>query len=190
MPPPSPSELSLNGTPLTRRLPVALLRAGEIGALFALTLFAPFVIHLLPVWGDENWGARLLPIFFGPLLASLYYRPMVGLAIALLAPWVNFLLTGRPLPPMALILCTQLFVYVVFLKTLSHHRGSRFSDAVVGYPVAVLGSACLIALAPNLHPLTPLAHWWTSVTGAWPGMILLGVVSHLAIRHYPPTAPA
>ncbi len=172
------------------QLPAARWRAAEAAGLFALTLFAPFVIHLLPVWGDEPWGARLLPIFFGPLLATLFCRKEVGIAIALLAPWVNFWLTGRPLPPMALILCVQLLVFVLFLRWRFAGRGPRLHDPVLAYPVAVAASAILIALVPSLHPAGPVAHWIGSVAGAWLGMALLAIVTHLAIRFHrqPPGA--
>ncbi len=166
------------------QVPAARWRAAEAAGLFALTLFAPFVIHLLPVWGDESWGARLLPMFFGPLLAALFCRMEGGIAIALLAPWANFLLTGRPLPPMAVILSVQLMVFVLFLRWRFAGRGPRIHDPVLAYPVAVAASAVLIAIMPSLHPAGPVAHWVGSVATAWPGMSLLAIVTYLAVRFY------
>lgn len=172
------------------QLPAARWRAAEAAGLFALTLFAPFVIHLLPVWGDETWGARLLPMFFGPLLAAMFCRMEVGIAIALLAPWANHFLTGRPLPPMAVILCLQLLVFVLFLRWRFAVRGPRIHDPVFAYPTAVAASAGLIAVVPALHPAGPFAHWVGSVLTAWPGMALLAAVTYLAIRFHrqPPAA--
>ncbi len=43
----------------------------EAAFLLGLSLFLPFLIHLLPSYDDAAWGPRLLPIFYAPLLAAL-----------------------------------------------------------------------------------------------------------------------
>jgi hypothetical protein len=41
--------------------------AKETTLVLGMTLFLPFLVHLLPSWDDSPLGAHLLPIFYAPL---------------------------------------------------------------------------------------------------------------------------
>lgn len=58
----------------------------------AASVAIPFLVHLAP--GGSSIGATLLPIFWAPLLAILFFGPVPAVAAALLAPLLNHLITG------------------------------------------------------------------------------------------------
>ena len=77
-----------------RFLTVSLAR--ELGILLCLSVMFPFLIHIIPVPGNAQLGPRLLPMFYAPLLAALLGRTRSAVAVALLAPWLNWALTAHP----------------------------------------------------------------------------------------------
>lgn len=52
-------------------------------------LLLPLLVHLLPSSGGVPLGARLLPIFYAPLLATVFFGPVTSLAAGALAPFAN-----------------------------------------------------------------------------------------------------
>ena len=89
-----PESSSTGAGRITRFLTVSLAR--EIGVLLCLSVMFPFMIHIIPVPGDAQLGPRLLPMFYAPLLATLWGRRRSAAAVALLAPWLNWALTAHP----------------------------------------------------------------------------------------------
>ena len=57
--------------------------------ILAATMLLPVLFHLIPPVRDVPMGARLLPLFYAPLVAVLLFRPHVGLIAAALAPMLN-----------------------------------------------------------------------------------------------------
>ena len=66
----------------------------ETAILVGVAVALPLLIHLIP-YQAVPWGARLLPMFYAPLLGVILYRLSAGIVPALLAPILNLAITGQ-----------------------------------------------------------------------------------------------
>lgn len=160
---------------------------GELGVVLALSVLFPFLIHILPVPDDVRLGPRLLPMFYAPLLASLLGRPQSALAVALLAPWLNRLLTGHPLPLGAVVMMVQLVGFVAVLRLLWKTVGPRWFLAAPAYFLGLAASMMVAAVYPDLLGNRPLLIWASgTVTMALPGIAILVFINWLVLSYLPP----
>ena len=164
--------------------------AKETTLVLGMTLFLPFLVHLLPSWDDSPLGAHLLPIFYAPLAALLMGRMGIALGVSLAAPWINHLLTGMPPVPMAMMLCLQLVLFLLVAQILHRRQMPPFSLGPLGYAAALLFSCALgslLGLAGVFFPLQ-LAGFPGALFTSLPGILLLAVIGHWFGRQ--PHAPA
>jgi hypothetical protein len=174
---------------IARFLTVSLAR--ELGILLCLSVMFPFMVHIIPVPGDAQLGPRLLPMFYAPLLATLWGRTRSAVTVALLAPWLNWALTGYPPPPGAVVMMIQLLGFVIVLRTLLAGVGARWFLAAPAYFSGLAVSAVATALVPALiGGQTALAWAAQSAAIGLPGIAILVLINWLALRHYPPGAAA
>lgn len=136
------------------------------GIAIGVGLVAPWLVHLVPN-GGVPLGARLLPIFYGPLVAVLAMRLGPATMIALGAPFVSGLLTGLPPRPVVPGLVIQVVLFVALLHLL---RRLPVAPAVV---TSYVGSLALAALISAVFPQLPPIDISRTVTLAWPGILLL-----------------
>ena len=171
--------------PLPRFLTVSLAR--ELGILLTLSVMFPFLIHVLPVPETSRLGARLLPMFYAPLLAALWGRMATAWLVALLAPWLNWALTRHPSPPGAIVMMIQLLVFVVVVRLLLSRAGLRWFMAIPAY-LAGMGAALLAAvLFPALISGRPPVDWvGQSMVLNLPGVAVLVLITCTVLRYYPP----
>ena len=101
-----------------RRKPILQIPAALVTLGF-MWLF-PFLVHLIPVSGTVPIGARLLPIFYAPLLAAWLFHPIVGLASSLLMPFINHAFTGMPTFNVAVMTSIELSVFSIVLLALKN----------------------------------------------------------------------
>jgi hypothetical protein len=172
--------------PLPRFLTASLAR--ELGILLTLSVMFPFLIHLLPVPETSRLGARLLPMFYAPLLAALWGRVATAWLVALIAPWLNWTLTGHPTLPGGIMLTIQLLGFVVVVRLLLSRAGLRWFMAIPAY-LAGMGAALLAALVfPALIGGRPPLDWLVqSVVRSLPGVGVLVLITCLVLRFYPPS---
>ncbi len=165
--------------------------ARELGILLCLSVLFPFMVHILPVPGDAQLGPRLLPMFYAPLLATLWGRLGTAAAVALLAPAANWALTGHPAAAGIVVMTVQLAGFVAALRGLVARTGAHCLLAVPAYAAGLAASAAVAALNPSLIGGQPVLAWAVhgAVTGL-PGVAILVLISWLALRHYPPGAAA
>jgi len=165
--------------------------ARELGILLCLSVMFPFMVHVLPVPGDARWGPRLLPMFYAPLLAALWGRVRSAVAVALLAPWLNWALTGYPVPAGAGLMMVELSGFVFVLCALLRGVGPRWYLAAPAY-IAGKMAGCLVAgLVPALVDGRPALAWaLQSAAISAPGVAILVLINWLALRFYPPGAAA
>jgi hypothetical protein len=162
--------------------------ATEIGLLLVLSLMFPFLIHLLPVPEDARPGPRLLPMFYAPLIGALLGRTWSAVAVAVAAPWLNWLLTTHPAPRGAIVMTVQLLVFVAVVRALLRWLGARSFLAVPAYFAGMAASMLLIAIWPELNGGRPVFAWASgTVAMALPGVAVLVLVNWLALRFYPPS---
>src|SRR5690606_29539743 len=60
------------------------------------SLAFPYLVHLLPAGQGPQVGATYLPIYWAPLLATVLFGFVPGLAAAALGPFLNHWVTGSP----------------------------------------------------------------------------------------------
>ncbi len=184
-----PETPAIGANRLSRFVTASLAR--ELGILLALSVMFPFMVHILPVPSDSQIGARLLPMFYAPLLAALWGRRGSAFAVALAAPALNWALTGHPGAAGIAVMTLQLVAFVVAVLGLSRASGPRGWFAAPAYLAALAASAACAAAVPALIAGRPALAWaaHSAATGA-PGVVILVVIGWLALRHYPPGAAA
>ncbi len=161
--------------------------ARELGILLTLSVLFPFMIHVLPVPDDARLGARLLPIFYAPLLAVLLGRTSTAWLVALLAPWLNWIVTAHPRPLGAATLTIELMVFVLVLRTLYAGTRQRWFMAIPAYLSGLMMAASVAAFFPAI--IDGRAAWpWAvhSVLLGLPGIGVLMLITLFAHRCYPP----
>lgn len=170
---------------LPRFLTVSLAR--ELGILLTLSVMFPFLMHLLPVPETSRLGARLLPMFYAPLLAALWGRRETGWLVAALAPWLNWALTGHPASAGAVVMMIQLLVFVLVVPPLLNTAFVRWLVAVPAYLAGMAGSLLAALLVPALIGGRPPFTWVVnSVVFGLPGVAALVLITCLVLKYYPP----
>ena len=156
--------------------------ATEITVLLGITTLLPYFVHLLPTWDDAPVGARLLPIFYAPLVAALSERPRYSVTLAFIAPWVNHFLIGMPAAPVAMILTFELLMFSVILHLLlrQYRKGAWMGPAA--YLLVKPISGLLIWQWP-LIPASPWGFVVNSVATAWPGLVMLGILGFICHQY-------
>ena len=158
-----------------RRPWVRSIAAVSVGLAAAFAL--PFLVHLLPADGGPPQGARLLPIFYAGLVLVLRGAPIPALAVAVLAPLLNRLLTGMPAGTMLPTVLLELVLFTLLLVLAV--RVLPASVARFLGPVAYL-VASMIARPIVVPDVQPLAVLTTAVPVAWPGLLMLLAIGALA----------
>jgi len=161
--------------------------ARELGILLCLSVMFPVLIHVLPVPGDEQWGPRLLPMFYAPLLAALWGRKRSAVTLALVAPWLNWGLTAHPSPSGALVMMIELLVFVGVFRMLMAAVGVRWFLAAPAFLAGLTAAALVVAGVPVLVGGQAAATWAVrSVVIGLPGIAILVLINWAALRCYPP----
>lgn len=180
--------MSLTHSSTARTLPrfITASASREISVLLALSLLFPFMLHLVPVPDDVRLGPRLLPMFYAPLLGALLGRISSAVAVAVIAPWLNYLVTGHPWPRGCVMMNLQLLTFVVLLRWLLARFGPRWFLAAPAYFLCMLVAAAAGALRPELINGAPALAWYLRVvTMGLPGVGIFLLINWLAVTFYP-----
>lgn len=164
-----------------------LVLARESTLVLGLTLFLPFMVHLLPSWDDSPLGSHLLPIFYAPLGALFLGRTGIALVVSVIAPWVNHFLTGHPVVPMAILLCLQLGIFAPVCAWF-HRRGlAAILIGPAGYLTALVLTAILGTLMKAAGLAIPiyLAAVPRNILNSLPGMAILALIGFWFSRQRP-----
>ena len=155
----------------------------------ALAFLAPYVVHFIPSWDDSPIGAKLLPIFYAPLIAALTRKAHVSIVVALMAPWLNHVLIGMPSVPMAIILTVELLIFSVVAERLARKHRGRAWLGPVGYLLAKPVSLLVLLAVPGFLDGTPsVMQFARGVVNAWPGLGILALLSYYVPKRFPPSA--
>ncbi|MDA1330559.1 MAG: hypothetical protein O3B43_05795 [Chloroflexi bacterium] len=161
---------------------VALQIPAAIVTIAGMVLF-PLATHVLPSIGGVPLGARLLPMFYAPLVAAYYFHPAVSVVAALVAPWLNHQLTGAPAEPMVVVLTIELVVFSLAVQAL-HRRFPRFWIAAPGAYLLAKGVSLIVLTVPP-YALVPATAWHNTATSlmmAWPGLVVLFSINWLVMK--------
>ena len=149
-----------------------------------LMILLPFLIHLIPPVGGVPMGARLLPLFFIPFVAIVYFHPAVAFFAALVTPFLNQALTGSPPPAMAALLTLELVIFSGAAYLMFRRRPSFWGIAPLAY-IAAIFLATFVAPFLPLLPDQPFI--WSalgaSLLTAWPGLLLLLLLNIAIVRN-------
>jgi hypothetical protein len=158
----------------------------ETAALVGVALALPVLVHLLPA-ASVPWGARLLPMFYAPLLGVLLYRLHVGLIPAILAPGLNSLLTGSPALMLVPVLTVELTVFTIVAYALARRWRHHWPIVLVSFVLARAASALMMAVLPWLVEIRPVGAlsthaFLTGLPGLFALTLLAVVVGHQRMR--------
>jgi hypothetical protein len=140
-------------------------------AIITMTLMVilPLFVHLFPGIGNTPLGAFLLPIYFAPLAAVFLFHPLVSVFAGLVAPYLNYLLTGQPALPVAVGLSVELVLFTMALLYFNQRKISGIWVVPAAFGLAKLGSALVGVLAGSLS----LFGWLSGLLYALPGLLML-----------------
>ncbi len=159
------------------------LRATAILLVVASVL--PWLVHLIPPHQGTPMGAVLLPLFVVPLVALLRYSPSVGLIVATAGPVLSFLVTGLPQGPMLILLTIELIVFTLVAGQLLRASTLGWVAAPLAFLFTKTVSLIVLTLLPFLSQIEPLNYFFTSISVALPGILLLGLINVLGLLYRP-----
>lgn len=146
-------------------------------AMLLLTSMLPLLIHLIPPYQGTAVGAILLPMFYVPFIAVVFFRLHVGLLAAALAPVLNFLLTGNPQWQIVVVLSFELVAFTLIAHRLLQVKGVRWMAAPVSYLITKVISSGALLLAPLISDTRPLDFFLSSVSNGIPGIFMLWLIN-------------
>ena len=155
-----------------------------IGVLLSACLL-PFFVHMIPPHQGVPMGAVLLPMFYIPFIAVVFFRLHVGLIAAAFAPVLNFLVTGYPQWQIVTILSFELIIFVILAAQMLKMNPLWWVAAPLGYlGTKVISAGCLlfIPLLPHMHPLDFLIQ---SVSNGLIGILILALINIIVVRYAP-----
>ncbi len=167
-------------TLVTRRLQT--LQIPHTLIILAATMLLPVLFHLIPPVSDVPMGARLLPLFYAPLIAVLLFRPHVGLIAAALAPMLNYLLTGRPEFGLVTLLSLELVTFALVSLLVLRLQLKLWLMVPVALVVAKTASFVLLHAMPHLSAMPPAVYWQVTLFNAIPGMLVLMAIAWTVTR--------
>lgn len=153
------------------------------GWVLPLAIVFPIIIHLIPSYNGIPIGAYLLPMFYIPFVALVWFRLPVALIVASLAPILNFALTGNPNWGFMAILTTELILFT-FLAYLMLKGNLKWVAAPLSYIGAKVVSSILLLAVPLLE-VAPLKFFMASLTNAALGILILLLINILAVKYSP-----
>lgn len=148
-------------------------------AAVAASVAIPFAVHLVP--GGSSIGAAILPIFWAPLLAVVFFGPVPGVAAALVAPVLNHLITGMPPSFVVLPLTVELAIFVGVLLLASRFERVKRTPllAPAAYLIArVVAGTALVLVGASAGTVGAV---FSGLGSALPGLISLFVINALAL---------
>jgi hypothetical protein len=145
----------------------------------SLMIALPFLVHLAPPVGGIQMGAIVLPIFYAALVAVFLFHPAVSIVAAMLAPYINYLIMGRPTLPVASALSVEVLAFSGVLLAL--HRKNVYTVWAIpaAYLLAKIASG---AVSFAVMPGYSLAQWSGSIVTALPGLLILSLLYALMLR--------
>jgi hypothetical protein len=168
---------------LTTKHPIVYFKTTAL--ILIAAVFFPFFVHLIPPMDGIPIGAFLLPMFYIPFIAIFFYDWKIALPIALLAPLLNFLITGNPNWEFLAVLTIELILFTGIVYMLLSKGKIKWFAAPLGYIIAKIISSLLLFLIPLL-PAVPWEFFLTSLSRALPGIGILWLINFLLLKFFSP----
>lgn len=142
----------------------------------------PFLIHLLPPHQGIPMGAFLLPMFYIPFIAVFFMGLPIGLAVAVSAPLLNYLISGSPNWEFMGILGFELILFSVFAFLLLKTKWQLVS-APLSYLLAKIISSAFLIFIPLLQ-VSAMDFFSHSLSNAAPGILVLFILNWMLIKKW------
>lgn len=143
------------------------------------TVLIQFIMHLIPPVNNVPLGAVLLPMFYVPLIALIFYKFHVGLLIAILGPILNYSLTGNPKLEIVSLLTLELITFVLVLSFLLRYKKINKLNALISILFAKLIS--WVVFSTFLPGELSTNFFFQAFINAIPGIITLSLMSLLLL---------
>lgn len=158
-------------------------QADKLVLTLAAMIGLPFVVHALPAAQAVGLGQTLLPIFYAPLWAAVFFRPHVAFTAALFAPTINRIWTGHPDSGTALMLTIELLVFAAIVHALFRPGRHFWGMGILAYLPAKMSSIAVVHLMIGSQSFGSAAVlFWQSMSAAWPGLVVLTLISIMITR--------
>jgi hypothetical protein len=166
------------------RSQVSPLKWREGAVLVATAWLVPFLIHLLPWAGSRPLGVYLLPVYWTTFVALYFRGALPGLAIGLVAPLINLVVTGLPALESVGMMSLEIAFFVAVAALLVRRWPGFWFAAPLAWVAAKAGSvAAEILLSP--HAGEPWAHLLRSSQNGLAGLGVLTLINWLLAVFYP-----
>jgi len=138
---------------------------------------------MIPSMGPVPIGAKLLPIFYVPLISLILYGMPVAMIVAVAGPSINYLLTGNPQWELVMLFSFELLVFTLLTSFLLKNHFTQWISAPLGF-IATKGiSMALLLVFPILLQKAPLAYFSQSISNGFIGIIILTLITIGAIKY-------
>ncbi|MGK9477677.1 hypothetical protein [Melioribacter sp. OK-6-Me] len=157
------------------------LQIRETLAIFVLAVILPIVFHLLPDINGIPLGKYVLPVYYAPLIAVLYFRFHVAFAASLLAPVTNYLITGKPAFEIVQLITLELVIFVTAAYLLKHVSRFKYVIAPLSYFISVMFVYFFAFLNISGLQLSN-GYLFNSFSTAIPGIVMLTILNIILIK--------
>jgi hypothetical protein len=164
------------------------LRAGwrDTTVLLAASALVPFLVHLLPWWGHRPLGVYVLPVFWTTFVAVYFRGALVGLAVGLVTPVINLLLTGLPVSTDIGSMVLEVAGFVPLAALLVARGPGCWFWAPAAWIAAKAVALTAQYFIPVFHETeNPLLHLIRSTENGIVGLTVLAVINALLVGFYP-----
>lgn len=148
----------------------------ETVLMLAASTAIPFFIHLIPSFNNVPIGAILLPMFYAPFIAIVFFRLHVALLTGILGPTLNFLLTGSPKQEMLGLFSLELVIFVIATFFMLKQKRIRMITAPVAFIFTKLLSPIIVLTFPFIGTFS-MGTFVNSFVNALPGIFVLLVLN-------------
>ena len=161
------------------------LQVKETLVILVASVFIPFIVHMIPSYGNIPLGAKILAMFYAPFIAVLFCRPHVAIITGLLSPTLNALLTHHPAQEIIAILTLELVTFSI-IASVVHKRWKNFwGVAPTAYIISVSIVAIMHAIISYFILPLPVYFFLNSLLQAIPGIVILLLLNITLIRFQP-----
>ena len=160
---------------------VVKLQIKELIVLLSVSIVLPFLIHLFPTIGEVPAGARLLPMFYAPLIAAIFLDVHIAVIVGLFSPILNFLFRQHPDPQRLFLITFQLVVFSVMVSIVQKKWKNFWGTALISYCGAVVAAVFMTVLS---LPVLPEAE--AIISAALLGLPGIAVITllNIVLLHY------
>ncbi len=157
------------------------LQVKETIAVLGAAVTLPIIFHLLPDINGTPIGKYVLPIFYAPFIAVLFFRFHTALIASLLAPVANYLITGNPAFEIVQLITVELTLFVTIAYLLKHLSHIKYAIAPLSYLLSII--AVYLLTSTGLIGLQIKGNYLiNSVTTALPGIFILTLLNVILIK--------